>query len=603
MKYLPIIAASALCCSSFVAATGGGGLRKHRTLQDVQEAKDPQLTFESRIVGGTEAGVDEYPFYVNWGGQCGASLIAREWIMSAAHCDPISTNNVKINRSRGIGYDSGRGEMATIIDRFPHPNYNGNTHDNDIMIMKLEKPVDFDPIPLNFNDNLPRNDQGLKVIGFGRLVSGGSSPRELQEVVVQYVDNDTCNRDESYDGDITDQMLCAGVPGGGKDSCQGDSGGPIFTYDGGISQVGVVSWGRGCARPDKPGVYARVSSYESWIKGIICTDDEHITQYKPDFCGGSESNPSPVGTRPPTQTPISVGTRPPTQAPTSIVDSENGSGTRPPTQIPTPAPTSSFGSSGNGSAQLRLEMTYDDFPQEVFWEIIQNGQVVGSGRGNSGQNMETVSYTYSVEEGYTQFHLIDTAEDGICCYHGYGGYELYVDVDGNSQKVADSDGMYTSSETKSFTISSSGSSAENGVAGNPPTRPPTQAPTSSSNGSPTRPPTAVPTSSGGSGSAQLRLKITYDEFPDEVSWQIIQSGQTVASGRGNSDQAEETVRYTYDVSEGDTEFILEDAADDGICCYHGYGEYEIRVKVDGNVRTVAESDGSFSSSETTTFTI
>jgi len=400
-------------------------LDMERSLQDE--------TWESRIVGGTEAGIDEYPFYVNWGGQCGASLIAREWIMSAAHCDPISTNNVKINRSRGIGYDVGRGEMATIIDRFPHPNYNGNTHDNDIMIMKLEKPVDFDPIPLNFNDNVPRNDQDLKVIGFGRLESGGSSPRELQEVVVQYVDNDTCNRDESYDGDITDQMLCAGVPGGGKDSCQGDSGGPIFTYDGGISQVGVVSWGRGCARPDKPGVYARVSSYESWIKGIICTDDEHITQYKPDFCGGSESNPSPVGTRPPTQ------------APTSSVDSEDGSGTRPPTRPPT-------SSGGSGSAQLRFEITYDEFPDEVSWQIIQSGQIVASGRGNSDQAEETVRYTYDVSEGYTEFVLEDAADDGICCYHGYGEYEIRVKVDGNVRTVAESDGTFSTSETTTFTI-------------------------------------------------------------------------------------------------------------------------------------------------------
>lgn len=511
--------------------------------------------------------------------------------MSAAHCDPISTNNVKINRSRGVGYDVGRGETATIIDRFVHPNYNGNTQDNDIMIMKLANPVDFDPIPLNFNDNVPRNDQDLKVIGFGRLESGGSSPRELQEVVVPYVDNDTCNQDESYGGDITEQMLCAGFREGGKDSCQGDSGGPIFTYDGGIAQVGVVSWGRGCARPNKPGVYARVSSFESWIKGIICTDDEHNSEYKPDFCGGGGSNPSP-------------GTRPPTQAPISSVDSEDDSGTRPPTRVPAPAPTSSLGSSGNGSARLRLEMTYDDFPDEVSWEIRQNGQVVGSGRGNAGQNMETISYTYNVDEGYTEFHLVDTAEDGICCYHGYGGYEIFVDADGNSLKVADSDGMYTSSETKSFTIASSGGSPENGVAGSAPTRTPTQAPRPSNDGSlPTRPPTSPPTSSGGSGSAQLRLEITYDEFPDEVSWEIIQSGQIVASGRGNSDQAEETVRYTYDVSEGYTEFVLEDAAEDGICCYHGYGEYEIRVRVDGNVRTVAESDGTFSSSEIQTFTI
>lgn len=175
-------------------------------------------------------------------------------------------------------------------------------------------------------------------------------------------------------------------------------------------------------------------------KGIICTDEEHTTQYKPDFCGGSESNPSPVSTRPPTQ------------APTSSVDSEDDSGNLPPTRPPTQEPTSGSGSGGNGPAKLRFEITYDEFPDEVSWEVIQNGQVVVSGRGNSDQVGETVRYTYDVSQGYTEFVLEDAAEDGICCYHGYGGYEIRTRVDGIVRTVAESDGTFSESEITKFTI-------------------------------------------------------------------------------------------------------------------------------------------------------
>merc|ERR1711981_1467107 len=102
--------------------------------------------------------------------------------------------------------------------------------------------------------------------GWGTLSSGGSATNNLQYVRVPAITNSQCNA--AYGGSITDTMLCAGYPNvGGKDACQGDSGGPFVCNDNGNAVIaGVVSWGIGCAHPNYPGVYARVTSVLSWIQ-------------------------------------------------------------------------------------------------------------------------------------------------------------------------------------------------------------------------------------------------------------------------------------------------------------------------------------------------
>jgi len=129
----------------------------------------------------------------------------------------------------------------------------------------------------------------LTVIGFGTLSSGGSQPNELMKVNVPYVGHSTCTT--QYGGLDENLHLCAGYANGGKDSCQGDSGGPIFeTIDGVVKQVGVVSFGQGCALPGKSGVYARVSGVESWLKAEICN---RSSDPKPEYCNGFEPTPLP----------------------------------------------------------------------------------------------------------------------------------------------------------------------------------------------------------------------------------------------------------------------------------------------------------------------
>jgi len=105
----------------------------------------------------------------------------------------------------------------------------------------------------------------LTVSGWGALTEGGGSPTVLNSVDVPGMTNAQCN--QYYPGSIGASELCAGQTSGGIDSCQGDSGGPLtYTTGGKTYAVGVVSWGSGCARPNKPGVYARVTAVLPWIQ-------------------------------------------------------------------------------------------------------------------------------------------------------------------------------------------------------------------------------------------------------------------------------------------------------------------------------------------------
>lgn len=99
----------------------------------------------------------------------------------------------------------------------------------------------------------------------GNTHNSSESNEKLRAAVVPAANQNYCNT--QYNGRITPRMICAGYKEGGKDSCQGDSGGPLtIEVNGEVQLVGVVSFGRGCAEPNYPGVYARVTAVRSWIK-------------------------------------------------------------------------------------------------------------------------------------------------------------------------------------------------------------------------------------------------------------------------------------------------------------------------------------------------
>lgn len=170
-------------------------------------------------------------------------------ILSAAHCFPIREDEVRVGSSRKgfFASDEERGVKRNILQKVKHPFYSDSTVDFDYMVMKLDSAVDIQPIELNDDGQSPSDGDVLTVIGYGALSEGGSTTNNLQEVNVGYIPTEDCNG--AYNGEVNgNTMMCAG-DGGDSDSCQGDSGGPIFEMRNGQPvQVGIVSWGYGCAR-------------------------------------------------------------------------------------------------------------------------------------------------------------------------------------------------------------------------------------------------------------------------------------------------------------------------------------------------------------------
>jgi len=151
-------------------------------------------------------------------------------------------------------------------------------------------------VKLNQQSATPAKGEKVTVVGWGVKDASGSGgvSDQLMQVSVNVISNDECDasgdNQDNYNGQITSNMLCAKVNGGGKDSCQGDSGGPLTNPAG--HQVGVVSWGVGCAEPNFPGVYARVSKAYDWIEKTVCDNNaEHAKEAGFD-CDNASFTPS-----------------------------------------------------------------------------------------------------------------------------------------------------------------------------------------------------------------------------------------------------------------------------------------------------------------------
>lgn len=175
----------------------------------------------------------------------------------------------------------------------PHPNYDSHSTDNDFMLVFLNEATtanNVDLVSLNSEPSVPSLDESVTVMGWGDTdirdhVSETSDA--LMHVRVNVISNEECDASEgsidgyydNYNDQITENMLCA--KRNERDSCQGDSGGPLVIRGGSAGsdvQVGVVSWGIGCASEHFPGVYARVSRAYDWIESEVCNGSSFASE-------------------------------------------------------------------------------------------------------------------------------------------------------------------------------------------------------------------------------------------------------------------------------------------------------------------------------------
>ncbi|XP_052223894.1 serine protease 1-like [Dreissena polymorpha] len=243
---------------------------------------------QKRIAGGKNAEKGFYPWHAGVRKRsrrsshvCGGIILNDRWILSAAHCfwNIFKDDIIVYTGDHDLLEKDTFEEQFELEHLIKHPNYTDPSFDFDIALMKVKLNNGYG---IQFNDEvqpacLPDAsmyyETGLTchISGWGQTSFRGSKDQTvLRAAEVRLIDDDDCKI--AYGTRITPNMVCAGYMEGGIDTCFGDRGGPLVCSVEDLYYVmGVISWGRGCALPGYPTVYAKVAAFQSWIETTIAS--------------------------------------------------------------------------------------------------------------------------------------------------------------------------------------------------------------------------------------------------------------------------------------------------------------------------------------------
>lgn len=227
---------------------------------------------DERIVGGERASIEANPWAVHLtdvrGNQfCGGTLVAPAKVLTAAHCAlGRSPRDLRVVAGREDKQDRRSGVSVAPVSIWIHKQYISADKGEDVAVLTLPQALPYEPLPFAEEGDAALYEPGtrVRVLGWGRTAESGSTSRYLLQATVPVQPDGYCV--DAYPQFESADMFCAGYEGGRVDTCQGDSGGPVVV---GGKLIGVTSWGEGCARRGKPGVYVRLSRYAQDLRPVV----------------------------------------------------------------------------------------------------------------------------------------------------------------------------------------------------------------------------------------------------------------------------------------------------------------------------------------------
>jgi trypsin len=575
--------------SFLLAANAGIASESRRTeLQPEDVAAVPifihgtaPLDASTRIVGGhAVSDANTYPWFVQGRG-CSGTLVAKDIVLTAAHCHGEHfSKKVLLNSLRA--YDDIRrkpsrmpeGAVEISVDsQTRHPDYNSNTNDFDFMIVKLVSGhANAQLVTLNGDGDFPAvgDDSQLRVIGVGTKGEDGSSADYLRQVDVDFVDSNTCKGLYQSSQVKSSTMICAGKLQGGKDACQGDSGGPLFDEITRV-QVGVVSWGYGCARQNYPGVYSKVSAVKPWIEAQICD----LSEFKPTYCF-PDADPPLTDPPPGDDGKSGVIISPVLKTVLSIVGDED-------------EPAAAF-----PLGLCQGDCDGDDDCQEGLKCFKQDGPLTVPGCTGTRFNGKDYCYNPSISTVLTNIG----DEDGPASAFPLGLCQGDCDGDDDCQeglKCFKQDGPLTVPGCTGTRFNEKDYCYIPSVLSAPPPADP--------------PPVDPALGNDGSSMVHYVLNVMYDGFPEETAWRLeTASGDFIIErGFNTVTQAHEIVSWELHLVAGQ-DYVLEvqDGYGDGFCCQNGDGYIAVYAIIDGdedNPAYLGGGSGDFGSSNQYAFSV